>query len=90
MRVEGEWAVIDRIVDGRHAVLIVGDDQRQVTVPATSLPDGASEGMWLRVRFDGDELVDVQVDLEETERVRQRVSAKMERLRQRGRSAPSR
>jgi prophage tail gpP-like protein len=85
MRVADEKAVIDRIVDGRHAVLIVGEDERQVVVPATSLPAAAGEGTWLRVRFDGDTLLDARIDREETERVRQRVSAKMEQLRQRGR-----
>ncbi|MEX1028136.1 MAG: DUF3006 domain-containing protein [Candidatus Paceibacterota bacterium] len=80
-----EKAVIDRIEDGEQAVLLVGEDERERIVPVSSLPDDAKAGNWLKVRFDGDELVEAVVDLEETERVKERISDKMARLRQRGR-----
>lgn len=72
-------AVIDRIVDGRHAVLIAGDDE--YIVPAVQLPDGAEQGDWLRVRFGPGGIVAATVDDEETERRRARIAEKMERLR---------
>ena len=80
-----EKAVVDRIVDKRHAVLLVGEDEVEKIVSVDKLPPGAGEGTWLRVEFEGDELVAAEVDAEETARVEARITAKMERLRQRGR-----
>ncbi len=77
--------MVDRIVDKRHAALLVGDNEVEKIVFVDKLPSGAGEGTWLRVEFEGDELVAVEVDAEETARVRARIAAKMERLRQRGR-----
>ena len=78
-------AVVDRIVDRRHAVLLVGEDEVEKIVSIAKLPPGAGEGTWLRVEFEGAELVAAEVDAEETARVKARITAKMERLRQRGR-----
>ena len=80
-----EKAVVDRIVDKRHAVLLVGENEVEKIVSVDKLPPGAGEGTWLRVEFKGDELVAAEVDAEETARVKARITAKMERLRQRGR-----
>jgi predicted O-methyltransferase YrrM len=80
-----EKAVIDRIVDGRHAVLLVGEAETERVVPVDQLPAGAREGAWLRVRFEGDQLVESALDPEETERARQRVGDKMAQLRARPR-----
>lgn len=83
-----EKAVIDRIVDGKYAVLHVGEGGTEKVIPCDLLPAGAGEGTWLRVRFDGDQLVHAEVDQAETDRVRMRISEKMDRLRQRGRRLP--
>jgi len=80
-----EKAVVDRIVDKRHAVLLVGENELEKIVSVDKLPPGAGEGTWLAVEFEGDELVAVEVDAEETARVKARITDKMERLRQRGR-----
>ena len=82
-----EKAVVDRIVDGRTAVILVGEDERQHHYPADKLPEGVQEGTWLRVRVEGSEIVTVEVDAEETEAVRKRIQNKMNRLRARGRRA---
>lgn len=80
-----ERAVIDRIEDGRHAVLLVGENEREQVVPVDRLPEDAKSGSWLLVRFRGDELVEATVDEEETARVKTRIADKMARLRARGR-----
>ena len=77
--------MVDRIVDKRHAVLLVGESEVEKIVSVDKLPPGAGEGTWLRVEFEGDELVTAEVDAEETARVKARITAKMGRLRQRGR-----
>lgn len=81
---EGERAVVDRIVDGRLAVLLVGEEEREVTVPVQALPKGAREGTWVRMGAgDSGELV---IDWEETEARRARLAEKLDLLRQRGRA----
>ena len=86
--VEEARASIDRIVDRRHAVLLVGDGPTERIVPVTQLPEGAREGMWLRVRFDGDDLVEAAIDEEYTEEVTERIKGKMDQLKSRGRKHP--
>ena len=45
-------AVIDRIEDDKIAVLMVGEDeQTQLDVPVSLLPEGAKDGDHLRVTF---------------------------------------
>ena len=80
-------AVIDRIVDGRTAVILVGEDERQHHCPADRLPEGAKEGTWLRVQVESGSVVAMEVDQEETDEVRRRIQEKMDKLRARGRRA---
>ena len=82
-----EKAVIDRIVDGKTAVILVGDNERQYQYPAKGLPEGASEGTWLRVQIENGEIVYIEIDPEETESALRRIQAKLDKLRERGRKA---
>jgi antitoxin component of MazEF toxin-antitoxin module len=67
-------ACIDRVEeteDGRKlAVLLVGDEEKVVNVPLSSLPAGAREGDWLKVEFEGDKLVGAKADPKQTEKQR--------------------
>lgn len=47
-------AVVDRIVDGTHAVLLVGEGEVELVVPVTWLPAGAGEGSLLALGLDLD------------------------------------
>ena len=79
-------AVIDRIVDNEHAVLLVGDPpERELRVPLASLPAEVREGHWLEVELDADRLVSAMIDQGATERARARVRSKLDALRNRGR-----
>ncbi len=80
-----EKAVIDRIVDRKTAVILVGEDQRQHHHPADELPEGAQEGTWLRVLIEDGKIVSMEVDAGETDEVRRRIQEKMDRLRMKGR-----
>lgn len=77
-------AVVDRVEDGRLAVLLVGEEEREVIVPVKGLPEDAAEGVWLWIRLAGDRVVEAAVDQNETNQVRSRVAEKLERLRRRG------
>lgn len=75
-------AVIDRF-EGAFGILSIGDEERRLNVPRKSLPKGCKEGSWLQVELDGDTLIHVQLDPEETARARERIAEKLARL-QRG------
>jgi len=75
-----EKAVIDRF-EGEHAVLFLGEAEKQLIVPRKSLPRGAREGHWLQVEVEGDALLSAVIDKEETKKARQRIGEKLARLR---------
>ncbi|MDG5787144.1 DUF3006 domain-containing protein [Evansella sp. AB-P1] len=76
-------AVIDRIVDGEHAVLLVGEMEEELLLPVTQLPENANEGTWVKIDLDGDVIHSIQVDQDDTITREERIKSKMERLRQR-------
>ncbi len=75
-----EKAVIDRFENG-FAVLLVGETNRRVNVPRKRLPKGVKEGIWLKVEFEGEEMLSAEIDAEETELAKKRIAEKLERLR---------
>lgn len=75
-----ERAVIDRFEDGK-AVLLVGEDEKQLVVERVSLPAGAREGHWLKVTIEDGRLLEATIDLPATEEARARIAEKLERLR---------
>jgi hypothetical protein len=80
-----EHAVLDRIVDDRQAVLLVSETSREHIIPLSVLPTGVQPGMWLKVVFDGDQLITAVIDEEYTQQVLERVKKKLVQLRKRGR-----
>ncbi len=78
-----EHAVIDRIVDGKTAVLIVGNDEKEYRYPADKLPAGAAEGTWLILEMKDGEIVSAAVAAEKTAGARSRIQAKIDALRRR-------
>ena len=69
-------AVVDRVEDGGTAVLLVGEDELKVELPASLLPEGAEGGSHLSVT----------VALDEASRgeAEERVRALQEKLEKRG------
>lgn len=78
-------AVIDRIEDGEHAVLLVGDEETEYVVPAAQLPEDAQPGMWLRVQIEDGVIVEVVVDQAETEQMARGIAGKLARVRRKRR-----
>lgn len=70
-------AVIDRIVDGKHAVLLVGEDETEMVLPVKDIPEEAREGTWVVLHEDGS----IVIDKAETDRVKSRIQDKMALLR---------
>ena len=76
-------AVIDRIVDGTTAVLLVGPDETELLLPADELPETATEGVWVTLDLDSDPTAVLTVDTELTEHRTTQVDDQMQRIRQR-------
>ncbi len=68
-------AVIDRF-EGDQAVLLLGEREQQLVVSRSALPEGATEGSWMRVSF--------ELDPEETETRRERVGELLQKLKKKG------
>lgn len=79
-------AVVDRIVEDSQAVLLLGETARELLVPVSALPAGTQPGMWLKVEFDGEQLISATIDEEYTQQVLERVKEKLSLLRKRGRA----
>jgi hypothetical protein len=69
-------AVVDRVEDGGTAVLLVGDEELKVELPASLLPEGAEGGSHL--------LIDLSLDEESRRAAEGRVRALQEKLEKRG------
>lgn len=76
--------VVDRIVDGEIAVILLEQEDRivdQVDVPVEQLPSSArTEGMVMAVTRRDDEVVDVTVRVDETERRQKAARERLDRL----------
>jgi hypothetical protein len=69
-------AVVDRIEDGGTAVLLVGEEELKVELPASLLPEGAEGGSHLSVTIALDEAARREAE--------ERVKALQEKLEERG------
>ena len=69
-------AVIDRIEDGGTAVVLVGEDEHKVELPASLLPEGADAGSHL--------VINVALDEASRKESEDRVKALQEKLEKRG------
>lgn len=76
--------VIDRIVDDKHAVLLVGLEEVEKIISIDQLPPGSEEGTWLILEFTDEELVNILIDTNENKRARERIEEKMKKLRSKG------
>lgn len=81
---EGRYtAVVDRIVDGEMAVLLLEDDDEvieQFDVSTERLPAECDEGSIVSVVVADDELIEMTLRPEETRKRRERIREKFNRL----------
>ncbi|MFA9560664.1 DUF3006 domain-containing protein [Evansella sp. AB-rgal1] len=76
-------AVVDRIVDGDKVVLLVGEEEKEMILSLSQLPEDVKEGSWVRVVFNNEEVITIELDNDETNSRKQRIKSKMELLKQR-------
>ena len=78
-----ERAIIDRIVDDRQAVLLVGSGEREFIVDKASLPKEAREGDWLRVTLEGGAITAMELEPGGQE-AKEELSSRLNRLKAKG------
>lgn len=76
-------AVLDRIVDQQHAVLLIGEQEQEQVIAVEELPADAREGSWLRVTMMDEQIVSIELDHQQTELEKQQIQSKMDLLRKR-------
>lgn len=81
--VPDDRAVIDRIVDGSSAVLLVGSEEHERIVAASVLPDDAREGVWVVVDPSTEPVTVIEVDHERTAHRAERIEQQLEQIRER-------
>lgn len=74
-------AVVDRIVDGNTAVLLVGPEGTELHLPAEALPDGATDGTWVVLDLEEPDPAVTAIDHELTDTRAQHLSARLARIR---------
>jgi hypothetical protein len=62
-------------------LILANQEQGKMDVPRSKLPKDAREGSWVKVEFDCDEIKNIILDAEETERAKTRITDKLARLR---------
>jgi hypothetical protein len=75
-------AVVDSI-SGKKASILISEDEVEKIISVDLLPAGSSEGDWLQIELDGNEIVNITLDRETTGNRKESIAKKMEELRKR-------
>ena len=77
MKVKG---VLDRIVDGKHATILVEDLQKEFVIDVSRLPAGSNEGSHFQLTLIGEEISILTLDTESEQESLDKVSSQINRL----------
>lgn len=75
-----EKAVVDPFEEDK-AVLLVGEEGRQLIVDRRLLPAETKEGHWLKAELEGRVLARAEIDQAETDAAKARIASKLDELR---------
>ena len=73
-------AIVDRFEDD-YAVLLLEGEQTTINVPRKQLPRGTHEGDYLKIELQDGNVTKAERDPEATEQAKERIEAKLARLR---------
>lgn len=80
MNVKGN---LDRIVDGKHAVIIVEELGKEFVVDVERLPTGSKEGAWFNLTINDDTIESIVLDEQYTAKKEKDIENKVNKLRKR-------
>ncbi|GAA0451145.1 DUF3006 domain-containing protein [Alkalibacillus silvisoli] len=73
--------VLDEIVDGQTATILIESTNKTFHISAFDLPEGAREGDWLNVEVEDGEVVQLTINQQKTAEQKQSVKKRVDRLR---------
>ncbi len=72
--------MLDRIEDGRLAVILLEELHQEITLPVTWLPEGSHVNCWFDIELDGRKIKSIALDAETTASKEHKTTELMERL----------
>lgn len=75
-----EKAVIDRVEEGKQAVLLVGEEEKELVVAITDFPFSIKEGDHLLVRISEGKFISAEKDEGSKNEASSRIESKMEKF----------
>lgn len=82
-----EIGYIDRIEEGRYAVLLVEALAKEIIVDVSELPEGAKEGTYLKVTLIDGDVQRMTINQKETDKMEQEIKEKLQRIQSRSRKS---
>ncbi|MGB5946216.1 DUF3006 domain-containing protein [Paenisporosarcina sp.] len=79
--------VLDRIEEGKHAVILVEELGKEFIIQVSDLPEGSYAGTWFDVEITNNELSILTIDIKETSTLHEEITNKVNNLRGKGRES---
>ncbi|WP_188208143.1 DUF3006 family protein [Alkalibacillus aidingensis] len=73
--------VLDRIVDGQKATILIESLKKEVTLNLDELPKGSQEGTWFDIALEGDQVRELVINQIKTDEQKQSTTNRLNRLR---------
>jgi hypothetical protein len=80
--------ILDRIEEGRHAVILIEEEQREIVFPVDLLPPGSKVNSWFDIVLEDEEITSICLDADTAAAKEQQVQNLLQKLR--GRRSGSR
>lgn len=79
--------ILDRIEDGRFAVILIEEVRREMILPVECLPEGSAVHSWFDIELEGEEIKSISHDANMEAFKERQAGALMEKLRSRKRGS---
>ena len=73
--------VVDRIEGEETAVITLIKEDKIINLPLFLLPDDVKEGDWLDIEYLNEEIINININIKETEKALKHIKEKIEKLR---------
>ncbi|GKV67282.1 MULTISPECIES: DUF3006 domain-containing protein [unclassified Sporosarcina] len=82
-----EIGYIDRMEDGRFAVLLVEDTGEEFIADVTALPEGAKEGVYVTITLVDDKITELVINRQETEVMEKKIEEQLKKVKSRSKGS---
>jgi hypothetical protein len=82
-----ETGVLDRIVDGKFAVILFENIGKEIIYPAENLPSGSSEGVFFDALIENDEITSLVINQEKTDEISSEINNRLKAIKRKSRGS---